>query len=72
MEMLDDAASELLARTTATHDAGSIREALSAAASLYLDLRGDEPPAEVVSRMPELLLAYLGGAGASSPPHVGG
>jgi len=73
METWDDAAIQLLARTVAVHDAGSVRDALSAAAEIYLDLRDDEPPGEVTSGMPELLLAYLeGGTGASSQAHAGG
>ncbi|MCL6710767.1 nucleotidyltransferase domain-containing protein [Pseudomonas sp. R2.Fl] len=73
METSDNAASELLARTVAAHDADSIRNALTAAAEIYLDLRDDGPPGEVTSRMPELLLAYLeGGTGASSQARAGG
>ncbi len=59
MEALDAHASDLLARTVATHDPGSIRNALSAAADLYLDLRGDDPPREAVAHMPAMLLRYL-------------
>lgn len=59
METLDTQASALLARTVASHDAGSIRAALSAAADIYLDLRGDNPPREPVAHMPAMLLHYL-------------
>ncbi|MBB3276894.1 MULTISPECIES: nucleotidyltransferase domain-containing protein [unclassified Pseudoxanthomonas] len=59
MEISDSAASELLVRTAATHDADSIRDALSAAAGIYLDLRDDEPPRETVVHMPGALLEFL-------------
>lgn len=59
MELMDSQASEQLARTVATHDAVSIRAALLAAIDLYVDLRSDELPREVVRQMPEALFSYL-------------
>jgi hypothetical protein len=59
LEMTDGRASELLAQTMAAHDGASIRAALLAATTLYLDLRNDMPPSEVVSQMPQALLSYL-------------
>lgn len=61
MEAVDMQASDLLLRTVAAHEASAIRAALAAAAALYLDLRNDEPPAEVTRQMPEMLLRYLDG-----------
>lgn len=59
LESMDNHASEQLARTVATHDAASIRSALWAAIELYVDLRSDEFPREVVPQMPEALFDYL-------------
>ncbi|RUL78389.1 nucleotidyltransferase domain-containing protein [Dyella choica] len=59
MESMDVRASAQLARTVATHDAVSARAALLAAIDLYVDLRSDEPPREVVRQMPEALFSHL-------------
>ncbi|CCN21975.1 putative plasmid-related protein [Bordetella bronchiseptica 1289] len=41
-------------------DKDSVRAALLAAIALYVELRTDEPPSEVVSGMPEALYDYVG------------
>ena len=48
-----------LATTMPTRDAASVRDALHAAARLYIALRDDEPPRESVAHMPEALWACL-------------
>lgn len=60
MELLSDEASRTLARTVATHDAMSVRAALLAAIDMYVDLRSDDVPREMVRGMPEALVDYLG------------
>jgi hypothetical protein len=59
MEGMDGLASEQLAHTLATHDAMSVRTALLAAIALYVDLRSDQPPREMVREMSEALFNYL-------------
>lgn len=49
-----------LAATLAVHDEASIRSALTAAITLYLDLRSDDPPRQATPGMPDLLFAFLG------------
>ena len=63
MELVDSHASNQLARTVAAHNAVSVRSALLAAIELYVDLRSDELPREVVSQMPGALLSYLNESG---------
>lgn len=60
MELMSGEASRTLARTVATHDAMSVRAALLAAIDMYVDLRGDDVPREMVRGMPEALVNYLG------------
>jgi len=59
MELMSGQASQQLARTVATHDAMSVRDALLAAIEMYVDLRSDEAPLEMVRQMPEALFSYL-------------
>lgn len=59
LESMDGPATEQLARTVATHDIASVRAALLVAVELYVDLRSDELPREMVPQMPEALLNYL-------------
>ena len=59
MELISSEASQQLARTVATHDAMSVRAALSAAIDMYVDLRSDEVPRDMVRQMPEALFSYL-------------
>ena len=59
MELMDDQASKQLTRTVSAHDVVSVRAALLAAIELYVDLRSDELPREVVRQMPEALYSYL-------------
>jgi len=51
-----------LSATVASHDVASVRAAILAAASLYLDLRGDAMPERLTAHMPGLLLEYVAGA----------
>jgi hypothetical protein len=48
-----------LAATVATHDPAAVRAALLAAIALYLNLRQDDPPQELVNEMPQALLEYI-------------
>lgn len=59
MELISDQASQQLARTVAMHDAMSVRAALLAAIDMYVDLRSDEAPREMVRGMPDALFSYL-------------
>jgi len=59
MELIGGKASQQLARTVAAHDAMSVRAALLAAIDMYVDLRSDEAPREMVRGMPEVLFSYL-------------
>ncbi|MGN6223203.1 nucleotidyltransferase domain-containing protein [Pseudoxanthomonas sp.] len=59
IEGLDGPANELLTRMVPTHEADSVRDALSAAIDAYLELRNDEPPRERINDMPGALRRYL-------------
>lgn len=48
-----------LAATIACHDAGSVRDAITAAIDCYLELRADDPPSKPTSGMPELLVDLI-------------
>jgi hypothetical protein len=56
-----------LATTLAGHDAAAIRSAILAAIDLYLDLRGDEPPARPTIGMPMLLWEFMAPAAQAVP-----
>lgn len=58
-------ASQQLARTVAMHDAMSVCAALLAAIDMYVDLRSDEVPREMVRGMPDALFSYLDEASIS-------
>ncbi len=59
IEQLGDLATARLLATAPGHQGPAIRDALEAAASLYLDLRADEPPYNLTPKMPEAFLDFI-------------
>jgi hypothetical protein len=59
IELQDVEAAEALKQTIAGHTKPAVSRALKAAAKIYLELRNDNPPAEVTKGMPEYLLPML-------------
>lgn len=59
LESLGLDASESLTSTVPTYDAESVRNAITIALDMYVQLREDDPPAAPTQRMPELLLDFL-------------
>lgn len=56
-----------LATTIALHDALSVRDAIKASASIYLDLRADDPSLEPTTHMPGLLYDLIERAVPGTP-----
>lgn len=59
IESLDGPAVERLAGTVPVFERGAVRDAYLVAVDLYLDLRADEPPRQMVRSMPAAIRAYL-------------